>query len=126
MITSINPQIFGGHTWKVLHTQQRFMKGPVPVLEEKTKVLSDFQKIDFRAYSFCGHGQFFQQPQLYSQEIVGYFATFARDFMHTPTKGRKENLKCCRCTCIRVIRRYITGSVQNFRRQLLLVHGANG
>jgi hypothetical protein len=24
------------------------MKGPLPVLEEKTKVLSNFQKIDFR------------------------------------------------------------------------------
>ena len=32
------------------------------------------------------------------KKIVGYFATFARDFMHTPTKGRKENLKCHRCT----------------------------
>ena len=90
MITSIDPQFFGGHTCKVFHAQQRFMSGPVPVLEEETKVLIDFQKIDFRTYSFCGHGQFFQQPQLYSQEIVGYFATFTRNFMHTPTKGRKE------------------------------------
>lgn len=29
-------------------------------------------------------------------------------------------------TYIRVIKGYITGSVQNFKRQLLLVHGANG
>ena len=91
MITSIDPQFFGGHT---LQSFPRPAK-----IHERTSSCPwrrdqgahwFFKKIDFRTYSFCGHGQFFQQPQLYSQEIVGYFATFTRNFMHTPTKGRKE------------------------------------
>lgn len=45
MITSINPQISGGHTWKVFHAQQRCMKGPVPVLKKRPRCSVIFRKL---------------------------------------------------------------------------------